>query len=74
MALLNPGHFQSTHFPSAHWQTSPQHWPEYGAALPPAPTPSGGWRGFYRPPQPKLNVELLRLLKEWLELKIAESN
>lgn len=33
-------------------------------------TTQGGWRGYYHPPKPRLNPELARLLKEWLEFKL----
>jgi hypothetical protein len=64
MALLDAGHFQTTHFPSSHWQTSPQRFPEYGAAA----TGGDSARYYYFDRLPKRdNKQLLETLKALLQ-------
>ena len=69
MALLNPGYWPETYWPSDYWD--PTYWPKYG--VPPA-APSHRPIKVYRPrPKPKppiLPLDIMSLLKKYLELKV----
>jgi hypothetical protein len=68
MALLTPGYWHSNYWLSRYWHED--YWLEYGVAMPPV----GGGFIKHEPPLPtptpqRISPDLLRLIKDYLELK-----